>query len=80
MGRLIIELLHPHDQNVESRYVFDEGKASIGRSYANDIILDDPFVSPKHLTVSHNGAGLFVTDLTSENGTRINGSGVLKGK
>ncbi len=73
MDRLIVELLHHHGHSVEKRYVFENGKATIGRSYSNDIILDDPFVSPKHLSISRNGAGIRVEDLASENGTRING-------
>ncbi len=78
MDRLIIELLPPHGHGVEKRYVFEEGMATIGRSYSNDIILDDPFVSPKHLSVSRNGTGFYVKDLASENGTRINGETTLQ--
>jgi hypothetical protein len=78
MDRLIIELLPPHGHGVERRYVFDNGRATIGRSYSNDIILDDPFVSPNHLSVSRNGTGLFVKDLASENGTQINGDTTLQ--
>jgi hypothetical protein len=78
MDRLIVELLHTHGHGVEKRYVFEEGRATIGRSYSNDIILDDPFVSPKHLLVSRNGTGLYVKDLASENGTQINGERILQ--
>ena len=80
MDRLIIELLPPHGHGVEKRYVIEEGRAIIGRSYSNDIILDDPFVSPKHLLVSQNGKGLYVKDLASENGTQVNGETVLQSK
>ena len=78
MDRLIIELLPPHGHGVEKRYVVEEGRVIIGRSYSNDIILDDPFVSPKHLLVSQNGKGLYVKDLASENGTQVNGETVLQ--
>ena len=78
MDRLIVELLFQHGQGVEKRYVFEDGRATLGRSYSNDIILDDPFVSPRHLLVARNGTGLHVTDLASENGTRINGATTLK--
>ena len=78
MDRLIIELLHAHGHGVEKRYVFEEGRAVIGRSYSNDIILDDPFVSPKHLLIARNGIGLVIKDLASENGTQVNGSVILK--
>lgn len=78
MDRLIVELLPPHGHAVEKRYVFEDGKATIGRSYSNDIILDDLFVSPQHLSVSRNGSGLYVTDLASENGTQIDGATILQ--
>ena len=78
MDRLIIELLPPHGHGVEKRYVIEECRAVIGRSYSNDIILDDPFVSPKHLLVARNGTGLVIKDLASENGTQVNGEVVLK--
>lgn len=78
MDRLIIELLPAHGHGVEKRYVFEEGMATIGRSYSNDIILDDPFVSPNHLSISRNGTGIHVKDLASENGTRVNGETTLQ--
>ena len=78
MDRLIIELLHSHGHGVEKRFVFEGGRATIGRSYSNDIILDDPFVSPEHLSVSRNGAGVHVVDLASENGTQINGEATFQ--
>lgn len=80
MDRLIIELLPPHGHGVDKRYVFEDGKATIGRSYSNDIILDDLYVSPQHLTVSRNGTGFYVTDLASENGTQIDEATVLQGQ
>jgi len=78
MDRLIIELLHPHGHGVDKRFVFEGGRVTIGRSYSNGIILDDPFVSEKHLSVLRNGAGIHVEDLASENGTRINGETTLQ--
>lgn len=78
MDRLIIEVLPAHGHGVEKRYVLETGRAIIGRSYSNDVILDDPFVSPKHLLVARNGTGLFVKDLASENGTQVNGDMVLR--
>ena len=78
MDRLIVEILPPHGPGVDKRYVFEEGKATIGRSYSNDIILDDLFVSPKHLSITRNGSGIHVMDLASENGTQVNGEMTLQ--
>jgi hypothetical protein len=78
MDRVIVELLPAHSNHVERRYVFENGKVTIGRSYSNNIILDDPFVSPEHLLIERRNGYFQVTDLASENGTKINGSGILK--
>ena len=78
MGRLIIELLASHGKSVERRYIFEKGHAAIGRSYKNDVILDDPFLSPEHLFISVSDGSVQVTDLKSENGTKINGRAAIK--
>jgi len=78
MDRVIVELLPAHGYHVERRYVFENGQVTIGRSYSNDIILDDPFVSPEHLLIARSNGHFHVTDLASENGTKINGSGAFK--
>ena len=78
MDRVIVELLPAHGSHVERRYVFENGQVTIGRSYSNDIILDDPFVSPEHLLIARSNGHFNVTDLASENGTKINGRGALK--
>lgn len=40
----------------------------IGRAYDNDVILDDPYVSPAHLRMNRVGDRLVVEDLDSVNG------------
>ncbi len=42
--------------------------ATIGRAYSNDIIIDDPYVSPLHLRLTQYGNVLIAEDLDSENG------------
>ena len=40
-----------------SRTPLDEREVSVGRDAANDIVLDDPFVSRKHVVIGpHEGA------------------------
>ncbi len=79
MGRIIVEALHPTGQVVESRRVFDK-VATIGRSYSNDIILDDPFVSPQHLAISNQSGQLLLKDLSSQNGVLLNQEKVVGNK
>jgi pSer/pThr/pTyr-binding forkhead associated (FHA) protein len=46
----------------------------IGRGEKNDIVLKDPSISRKHLELFRDEEGnVFITDLNSSNGTRING-------
>jgi Inner membrane component of T3SS, cytoplasmic domain len=43
---------------------------AIGRGYQNDLIVDDPYVSPAHLRLTRDEAGAWwVDDLASDNGT-----------
>ncbi len=80
MGRIIVELLSPQGTNTERRFIFEDGKATIGRSYSNDIILDDPFVSSEHFSIENTGEDFFVVDLSSENGTELSHNVFLKGQ
>jgi len=46
----------------------------IGRGYANDVILDDPFVAPEHLRIARDSDGRLVAeDLGSINGLYVAG-------
>ena len=51
-----------------------EGCVGLGRDVANDIVVDDPFVSRRHAEVAWDGEGYVLRDLGSRNGTRVNGS------
>jgi eukaryotic-like serine/threonine-protein kinase len=46
---------------------------TVGKSPDNDIILNDPSISRKHLRIEWNGNRVKVIDLASKNGTRIDG-------
>jgi hypothetical protein len=46
--------------------------ATIGRAYDNDVIIDDPFVAPRHLRIERLDDGnLHVVDLGSRNGLHL---------
>jgi|GEM_PF-2297717 len=72
MGRIIIELLSPKGKAIESRHIFDKDKVSLGRSYSNDLILDDEYVSPEHILISFDDGIIQLQDLSSENGILVN--------
>lgn len=78
MERLIIEQLDQHGKNVKRRCIFENGRATVGRSFSNDMILGDPFVSPRHLFITIHDGKIFVKDLASENGADIGKGEILK--
>jgi pSer/pThr/pTyr-binding forkhead associated (FHA) protein len=57
-------------------FYLDEPVVSIGRLESNDICLEDPFVSRHHCLIRNEGDGYMIEDLTSANGTFINGERV----
>ncbi len=46
---------------------------TLGRDRANDVVLEDPNVSRFHAEIVRHGDGVAVRDLSSRNGTRVNG-------
>lgn len=55
---------------VHVRHRLERFPATVGRGYANDVILDDPKVSPAHLRIERTeDGGLLVRDVGSRNGT-----------
>jgi hypothetical protein len=63
-----LELLDPRGQP-RARVRIDAFPATLGRGYDNDVIIDDPYVCPRHARLVVNGArGLIVEDVGSING------------
>lgn len=68
-----IELLD-REGAVSQRFPVTHWPVTVGRAYSCDIIVDDPFVAPRHLQISGNADDTFaVEDLESVNGMYING-------
>jgi hypothetical protein len=49
---------------------------TIGRGADADVVVPDPLVSRRHAQLTARGATLFIVDLGSTNGTRVNGASV----
>ena len=74
-GAFWIEVLSRHHRDVAQRHRVAGGAATLGRAYDNDVVLDDPFVAPRHLRVLRDAEGrLFAEDLGSANGIAREGS------
>lgn len=66
---LIVEILDRFGK-IRERIRIDKFPCRIGRGYHNDIIIDDPYVSPAHLELILDGnRNLILSDTSSENGT-----------
>lgn len=64
-----IEVLSRH-RDVVARHRCDGPEAFVGRGYDNDVVVDDPFVAPRHLRVFRDESGaLIAEDLRTVNGT-----------
>jgi pSer/pThr/pTyr-binding forkhead associated (FHA) protein len=67
--QVIVEILDPRG-GVRSRARLDHFPAGIGRSFTNDVIVDDPYACPQHLQLLREEDGtLVVIDTGSVNGT-----------
>lgn len=51
----------------------DTSECKIGRSRSNDVVLDDPGVSPEHARIYREKDGYFICDMKSGSGTFIQG-------
>lgn len=70
MGQVIwVEILSRHHRDVAQRHRCDGAEVTIGRGYDNDVVVDDPFVSARHLRLRRDEQGRLVAeDLGSANG------------
>lgn len=70
-----IEILGRH-REVVARFRCDGAEARIGRAYDNDVVVDDPFVAPRHLRVYRGEDGRLVAeDLGTAGGLFVDGGG-----
>ncbi len=69
MGPLIIEILDRFGK-LKERHRIQSFPCHIGRDYSNDIIIDDPYISPTHVSVKFNTTtdAFIAEDNNSKNG------------
>jgi hypothetical protein len=75
MGKIVFAEILDRRGHLRERVRIDSFPATVGRSYANAVIVDDPLVSAEHLRLSLDGeGGILVEDLNTVNGTRLSNS------
>lgn len=80
MERIIVQVLPQNGQIAESCHAIDKSRVTLGRSYLNDIIIDDLYISAQHLLIFLEDGKFQIKDLGSENGTQVNGTQKFKDK
>ncbi len=66
-------LLWMEDQEIKGRWPLDKPVTTIGRWEDNDIVVDDRWVSRHHARIRRGEDDYIVEDLSSKNGTFLNG-------
>ncbi len=70
-----IKLLIKTGKTVEQKIVADVVSSLIvGRSNICDVCVDDPKMSRQHFVIENDDNNIYITDLQSHNGTRLNGT------
>jgi hypothetical protein len=76
MGKIAFVELLDRRGNIRERVKVDSFPATVGRGYANAVIVDDRLVNAEHLRLSVEDEGaIVVEDLNTVNGTRLTKSG-----
>ncbi len=72
MGKIVFAEILDRRGNIRERVKVDSFPATVGRGYANAVIVDDPLISVEHLKLSLDSeGGIVVEDLNTVNGTRL---------
>lgn len=59
-------------------FTMEKSLIKIGRSNANDIVLNEPTVSREHSNIYFKDGGYYITDLNSSAGTYVNGERIIE--
>jgi pSer/pThr/pTyr-binding forkhead associated (FHA) protein len=58
-------------------YLLDKSELFVGRDLNNDVVINDPEVSRRHVRLFLQGTNFVIEDLGSTNGTQINGQRIM---
>jgi len=71
--KIVLEITpHNHENNIFYK-ILEWDSIKVGRGYSNNVIINDPYLEAEHLEIFRDGNDVFVEDLNSSNGVRVNG-------
>ena len=71
-----LEVLNRGGKVIQRIPVRSRRRIHVGRAYDNDLIIDDPFICPHHLTLQWTDEKILVADRQSLNGVNVDGCAV----
>jgi hypothetical protein len=75
LGRLVV-VASPRGEPQPGASFSLDAVTTLGRDVNNGIVVDDPFASAEHAVLTFRGRAWYVEDLSSTNGTFVNGQQV----
>ena len=72
LGRLVVVEAPGAEPPVGALFALDS-ISTLGRDVNNTIVIDDPFATSEHATLTFRGRAWYIEDLGSTNGTYVNG-------
>lgn len=66
-------LVHHWQGEIQRSWPLKATETTIGRLPDNDVVIDDRWISRHHARISHRCPGFVIEDLSSKNGTLVNG-------
>lgn len=70
--KIVLEITPHHNEDSKFYRTIEWEPVKLGRGYGNNIIINDPYLDAEHVEIFRDGADVFIEDLNSVNGVKIN--------
>jgi pSer/pThr/pTyr-binding forkhead associated (FHA) protein len=80
MNGIVIEIIPNRKNQMPRPVLYNKNSVTLGRAFDCDIIIDDPYIAPRHIEISSGEKGLQIKDLNTINGVKHHKSLILNEK